>query len=77
MVSLDILGASGGAGVGAAIGLLFSFNSFEIQEEKDIDILKSIGKYCVYVGSIPEGFIHEDDCAIRIAKAICNYAEKS
>lgn len=31
MVSPDILGASGGAGLGAAIGILLSFNSFEIQ----------------------------------------------
>ncbi|MEY7998770.1 FecCD family ABC transporter permease [Clostridium sp. Mt-5] len=31
MVAPDILGASGGAGLGAAIGLLFSFSSIEVQ----------------------------------------------
>lgn len=31
MVSSDILGASGGAGLGAAIGLLLSFNSVQVQ----------------------------------------------
>lgn len=49
-----------------------AFKKGHIIEEKDISILKSMGKEHVYVGNIPEGFIHEDDCAVRIAKAICD-----
>lgn len=49
-----------------------AFKRGHIIEEKDIKKLKSIGKQNLYIGNIPDGFVHEDDCALRIAKAICN-----
>ncbi|MDF2504160.1 molybdopterin-binding protein [Clostridium sp.] len=49
-----------------------AFKKGHVIEKRDISILKSMGKEHVYASDIPEGFIHEDDCAIRIAKAICN-----
>jgi molybdenum cofactor synthesis domain-containing protein len=35
-------------------------------------MLKSMGKENVYIEEIPEGFLHENECAVRIAKAICD-----
>ena len=49
-----------------------AFKRGHIITEEDIPRLKQIGKEHVYVGQLPEGYIHEDDCAVRIAKAICN-----
>lgn len=49
-----------------------AFKRGHIIEEKDIDKLKSLGKEHVYIEDIPDEFIHEDDCAVRIANAICN-----
>lgn len=48
------------------------FKRGHIIEQKDVNILKTIGKEHLYIDDIPEGTIHEDDCAIRIAEAICN-----
>lgn len=49
-----------------------AFKRGHIITEDDIPILKSMGKEHIYVGEIPEGYLHEDECAIRIANAICN-----
>ncbi|AJA46382.1 molybdopterin biosynthesis enzyme [Clostridium pasteurianum DSM 525 = ATCC 6013] len=52
-----------------------AFKRGHIIEEKDIDKLKSLGKEHIYIEDIPDEFIHEDDCAVRIAKAICNNSD--
>ena len=49
-----------------------AFKRGHIITEEDIPILKSMGKENIYVGEIPQGYLHEDECARRIASAICN-----
>lgn len=46
-----------------------AFKKGHIIEEKDILELKRMGKNHVYILEINEGIIHEDDAAIKIAKA--------
>lgn len=48
-----------------------AFKKGHIIANEDIPVLKSMGKENIYVGEIPNGFMHEEDCAARIAKAIC------
>jgi len=49
-----------------------AFKRGHIITEEDIPILRTMGKEHIYVGDIPEGYLHEDECARRIASAICN-----
>lgn len=49
-----------------------AFKKGHVITEEDIPILKSMGKEHIYIGEIPEGYIHEDECAVRIAEAICD-----
>jgi molybdenum cofactor synthesis domain-containing protein len=46
-----------------------AFKKGHIIRPKDVSKLRDIGKEHVYVWEIQEGFLHEDDAAIRIAKA--------
>ena len=46
-----------------------AFKKGHIIRPEDISTLRDIGKEHVYVWEIQEGFLHEDDAAIRIAKA--------
>lgn len=48
-----------------------AFKRGHIIKSEDIPVLKAMGKENIYAGEIPEGFLHEEDCAVRIAKAIC------
>jgi molybdenum cofactor synthesis domain-containing protein len=48
-----------------------AFKKGHVITEEDIPVLKSMGKQNIYIGEIPEGYIHEDECAVRIAEAIC------
>lgn len=48
-----------------------AFKRGHIIKEDDIAVLKAMGKENIYAGEIPEGFLHEEDCAVKIAKAIC------
>lgn len=47
-----------------------AFKKGHIITEEDVIELKKIGKENVYLDTIPEGYMHEDDCAVRIASAI-------
>lgn len=47
-----------------------AFKKGHIITENDVMELKKIGKENVYIDTIPEGYLHENDCAVRIAKAI-------
>lgn len=47
------------------------FKKGHIIKEEDIEVLKSMGKFNIYIGEIPDGYVHEEECAIRIANAIC------
>lgn len=47
-----------------------AFKKGHIITEDDVIELKKIGKENVYIDTIPEGYLHEDDCAVRIANAI-------
>ena len=49
-----------------------AFKRGHIIVKKDIPVLKAMGKENIYAGDIPKGFLHEEDCAVRIAEAICN-----
>lgn len=49
-----------------------AFKRGHIITEEDIPVLKSMGKEHIYVGEIPQGYLHEEECAKRIAEAICN-----
>ncbi len=46
-----------------------AFKKGHIIQGEDIEILKNMGKYNVYVFELNEEKIHEDEAAIRIAKA--------
>ena len=46
------------------------FKKGHIIREEDIGELKKIGKNFIYVLELPEGQLHEDDAALRIAQAI-------
>ena len=46
-----------------------AFKKGHIIRPEDVSKLRDIGKEHVYVWEIQEGFLHEDDAAIRIAKA--------
>ena len=46
------------------------FKKGHIIREEDIGELKKIGKNFIYVLDLPEGQLHEDDAALRIAQAI-------
>lgn len=46
------------------------FKKGHIIREEDIPELKKIGKNFIYVLELPEGQLHEDDAALRIAQAI-------
>lgn len=52
-----------------------AFKKGHIIKSEDIPVLKSMGKENIYVGEIPEGFLHENECAERIAKAICSSSQ--
>jgi molybdenum cofactor synthesis domain-containing protein len=52
-----------------------AFKKGHIIKEKDIVVLKSMGKEHIYVEEIPKGYLHEDECAERIAGAICKKEE--
>ncbi len=43
------------------------FKRGHVIEKKDIKALLDIGKKTVYAGDIPEGMLHEEDCALRLA----------
>lgn len=43
------------------------FKRGHVIEEKDIKALLDIGKKTIYAGDIPEGMVHEEDCALRMA----------
>lgn len=49
-----------------------AFKKGHIITENDINELKKIGKEHVYVDEIPEGYIHENECAERISRAVCD-----
>lgn len=49
-----------------------AFKKGHVIRKEDISVLKSMGKEHIYADSIPEGFIHENECAERIARAICS-----
>lgn len=46
-----------------------AFKKGHIVKDEDIEILKNMGKYNVHVFELNEKMIHEDEAAIRIAKA--------
>lgn len=46
------------------------FKKGHVVTEADIEPLLSIGKEHIYVLEMPEGFIHEEEAGIRIAKAV-------
>ncbi|GED28316.1 molybdopterin biosynthesis protein [Brevibacillus agri] len=46
------------------------FKKGHVITEADIEPLLSIGKEHIYVLEMPEGFIHEEEAGIRIAKAV-------
>jgi len=46
------------------------FKKGHIIQKEDIETLLKLGKEQVYVGEIQAGMIHEDEAAIRIAKAV-------
>lgn len=46
-----------------------AFRKGHLIEEKDIPLLLDIGKEHVYIMDIPEGWVHEDDAAVRMAAA--------
>jgi molybdenum cofactor synthesis domain-containing protein len=48
-----------------------AFKKGHVITKEDIPILKAMGREHIYVGDIPEGYVHEDECAIRIANTIC------
>lgn len=52
-----------------------AFKKGHIITKEDIPMLKSMGKENIYVGEIPEGFVHEDECARRIADSIASKDE--
>lgn len=52
-----------------------AFKKGHIITEEDIPMLKSMGKENIYVGEIPEGYVHEDECAERIADSIASKDE--
>ena len=43
--------------------------------EEDIPRLRAMGKENIYIGELPEGCLHEDECAVRVARAICDCKE--
>lgn len=47
-----------------------AFKKGHIINEKDIYELKKIGKNHIYVVSIADGYLHEDQCAVRIGQAV-------
>jgi molybdenum cofactor synthesis domain-containing protein len=47
-----------------------AFKKGHIVNEKDIYELKKIGKNHIYVVSITDGYLHEDECAVRIGQAV-------
>lgn len=49
-----------------------AFKKGHIITAEDIPKLKAIGKESIYVGEMPQGYVHEEECAIRIADAICS-----
>ena len=46
-----------------------AFSRGHLVEEKDVEYLLRLGKEHLYVWENAEGFVHEDDAALRIAKA--------
>lgn len=46
-----------------------AFKKGHIIQEEDVPKLMNLGKYNIYVLDLQKGFIHENDAAIRIAKA--------
>jgi len=46
-----------------------AFRKGHIISEQDVEELLSIGKYSVYVMEMPEGYIHEDEAGVRLARA--------
>ncbi len=47
-----------------------AFKKGHVVREQDIEYLKRLGKEHLYILEIPNGELHEDDAAIRLAKAI-------
>ncbi len=43
------------------------FKRGHVIEEKDIKLLLDIGKKTIYAGELPDGMVHEEDCALRMA----------
>lgn len=50
-----------------------AFKKGHIIQEEDIPKLLSLGKENIYVWDLEEGFLHENDAALRIAKAAAGY----
>lgn len=46
------------------------FKKGHVVREEDIEALLSIGKEHIYVLEMPEGFIHEEEAGLRIARAV-------
>jgi molybdenum cofactor synthesis domain-containing protein len=46
------------------------FKKGHVIREEDIPQLLNIGKGHIYILDLPEGFIHEDDAALRLAQAV-------
>ncbi len=46
------------------------FKRGHVIEEKDIEVLLDIGKKTVYVGEPDEKMLHEEECALRLSRAI-------
>lgn len=51
------------------------FKRGHVITEEDVPVLKSIGRNNIYEGDLPEGSLHEDECAERIARAIASEDE--
>ena len=48
-----------------------AFRKGHVIEEKDIEKLLDIGKKHIYVWNLEQGFVHENDAAVRMIKAAC------
>lgn len=48
-----------------------AFKKGHIVTEEDIPHLLDIGKRHLYVWDLDDGYVHEDDAALRMAKAVC------
>ena len=49
-----------------------AFKKGQIVRKQDIPALLKLGKQSLYILNLPKGHLHEDDAALRLAKAVCN-----